>query len=215
MKSTGLLFKGPMVRAILDGRKTQTRRIVKPQPPSAATHAGVFLGGNHDGQWSWMDGDPRDFETWGMVDAPDFRCPYGVPGDEIWVRETWRAREKYDRKPNAGPNPGSKICYEADAPFEEGLDVGRKRSALFLPRWATRIVRTLTDVRIERVQGISAEDALAEGVDGVTIEGRAYTIGAKSDLILGYQQLWDSINLARGFGWDSNPFVYVLEWRNP
>lgn len=167
-----ILFSGPMVRALLEG-KTQTRRIVKPQPP----HRTNFVRFN-DGRAFFCDGNHPKHHACEEYEY-GVKCPYGVPGDLLWVRETWGVGTRPD--PNEGWRDG--IEYRADdfelsenellplhkANVPDGIDLddyrGRWRPSIHMPRWASRLTLELTDVRIERVQEISDADAMAEGFE--------------------------------------------------
>jgi hypothetical protein len=202
-----ILFSGPMIRAILDGRKTQTRRVVKPQPPDGIDNVG--------------DGETFcDFES-----GKTWRSPYGYDGDRLWVRETWRSWRWNDRvKPRefaerwGDDDPQLYIGYDADNDVtRDGLTMdGKTRVSIHMPRWASRITLELTDVRVERLQEISDDDAKAEGVepnlwadlnpDGTPRAGESIAHRAA------FHELWDSINGKRGFGWTANPWVWVIEF---
>lgn len=190
VKERPILFSGPMVRAILDGRKTQTRRIVKPQPEAVSF------------AWRWSNKTTR--VQWGEKlsgNALARYCPYGVAGDRLWVREAWKVASNYDDfKPSEIPesviNDGI-VRYLADG--DTDLD-GRYRHARFMPRWASRITLEITKVRVERLQEISEEDSSAEGIAYPTDTAKA-----------AYRQVWDSIN-GKG-AWDKNPWVWVISFR--
>lgn len=176
MKERPILFSGEMVRAILDGRKTQTRRVVKPPPPSNS-------GGTSE------------------IFALAKQCPYGQPGDWLWVRETWApaATEGYDKR-----DDGGLIWYRAT---DERVCMGPWRPSIFMPRQVSRIMLEITDVRVERLQDITEEDAKAEGVAAWhdTANGTVYRPE--------FEMLWDSINGKRGYGWDMNPWIWVIEFK--
>lgn len=220
-----IIFSTPMVRAILDGRKTQTRRVARNQPSP-----GNYL-------------DP---------------CPYGVPGDRLWVRETW-----------AGNRP--RVCYKADMTsygvadaidldsgevipdaklFPETVGIGVPvpktwRPSIHMPRWATRLFLIVDDVRVQRVQEISEADAVAEGFNrylsahcwegyqrGPDDTRHGYGQGAGHDAdnpappppemqdperIIEwtsarqcFERTWDTLNAGRGYGWDTNPWVWAI-----
>lgn len=148
MKERPILFSAPMVRAILDGRKTQTRRICKAQPPADA------LWGSNGAEWMWLE--DRD-------DVADrvIRCPYGVVGDRLWVRETWAP------DPRAPMVDGVAVYRATDAVTlsAHGARVERWYPSIHMPRWASRIALEVTGVRVERLNDISEADALAEGVE--------------------------------------------------
>ena len=220
MQERPILFSSPMVRAILDGRKTQTRRVVKPQPPADVTSAGVISSPDKDidGEWSWLTGSPGDSDSWDLV-GDDLRCPYGVPGDRLWVREAWRALSEFDGlKPRDLPE-GSPLLFEASG---EKLDWqwGRYRHARFMPRWASRITLEVTDVRVERLRDISHKetDAQAEGVDYSEREPPfpCWRAGPGFDYqptaCDAFRDLWDSIN-GKTYPWKDNPWVWVVEFK--
>ena len=207
-----IVFSGPMVQAILDGRKTQTRRLVKPQPPDP--DAVKKLAGGGYGWWN-PEGSER-FVVTGPVWAvrcigPDvankgITCPYGRPGDRLWVRETWAARECREYDPSGAFSMGTgeqEILYRAGGPGggKGEPDYGWK-SSIHMPRWASRITLELTGVRVERLQDISEEDANAEGVrDSANYSARLH-----------FARLWDEINGKRA-PWSSNPWLWVLEFK--
>lgn len=185
MKERPILFSAPMVRALLDGKKTQTRRIIKPQP---------------------LDGQP-----------PVANCPYGRPGDRLWVKEAWRSAAALDDSTpveiglklfKAGHHlPHAPIEYQADRSrrhWELGSlpqETGRVRSAIHMPRWASRMQLEIVAARVERLQDISEADALAEGMQPT---------GAKP-AVESYRELFEAIN---GNGsWDANPWIWVVEFR--
>lgn len=219
MKERPILFSAPMVRAILAGTKTQTRRVVKPQPPSEVTSAGVMSapGRGYDGEWSWLSGDPKDCDSWGFV-GEEFRCPYGQPGDRLWVRETFY-------------HHGACACYRADG-WTDAPDVGYQVTpapkwtpSIHMPRWASRILLEIFSVRVERLQAISDADSVAEGIscypfrpddgfpvcDGFTYRENDGKCGLWPKAAQAYRELWESIN---GPGsWDANPWVWVVEFK--
>jgi len=182
-----ILFNGDMVRAILEGRKTMTRRVMKHQP-GEVTAVGRPL--------FFQDGDT------GRRVSP--KCPYGQPGDHLWVRETF-ADEAGDTRKYLGDH----IYYRADG---DGVDLqdGFWTPSIHMPRWASRITLEVTGVRVERLQDISEEDAQAEGAEPKLCTGYPYH-NPPSTHTNGFCQLWESIN---GPGsWDANPWVWVVEFR--
>lgn len=208
MKARPILMSAPMIRALLDGRKTQTRRILKPQPlPPVA----IWVMEDH---W-WMpkaisDAVRQQFvTTWPNA----IRCPYGQPGDLLWVRESWQlhsratdlAKVVYRASEAASHSefheliPVSQIGCMQPKPFQQGW-----RSSIHMPRWASRLTLEITGVRVERLQYISREDALAEGVEGGCGPGYDFAQHA-------YQRLWESINGPNS--WAANPWVFVLSFR--
>lgn len=204
VKERPILFSGEMVRAILADKKTQTRRIVKPQPGDTVGPSVVTAGGCVVFQ-----------EYFGDMGAPLICCPYGVPGDRLWVREAFTDRFTEN-------DHGSKwAAYRADGRMidhatgqQDALVVDMHwRPSIFMPRWACRLVLEVVAVRVERVQQISEADVRAEGVspclDCDTYNHR--NIG-KLWHAEDYRALWDKINAKRA-PWVSNPWVWVVEFR--
>lgn len=207
-----ILFSAPMVRAILAGTKTQTRRIVKLPDRHhwaiAPDYPGQIL---IDGRGDYHGGEfPID----------ELRCPYGKPGDRLWVRETWQGplfwedqRTEYER--NRRLFEKSECCvYAADGgPVPEFIDDDdilqqRWRPSIHMPRWASRITLEVTRVRVEQLQDISVADSIAEGV----VETNRNLIGLEPCMgwRYAYEDLWNSINGARS--WNANPWVWVVEF---
>lgn len=198
MKERPILFKKPMVRAILDWRKTQTRRVMKPQPAMAD---GSFT------DWERIEQVGRLFHV--FANRPHkavftVKCPYGQIGDRLWVRETWREKSRTSAQ--------TLVHYLADdaerwmsgrvLPFDFARQQ-RIRPSIFMPRWASRITLEITCVRVERVCDISGYDAIREG------SSYHDTTSSLSE----FRYLWDVINAKRGYGWDSNPFVWVIDFK--
>ncbi|EIU6857780.1 MULTISPECIES: hypothetical protein [Pseudomonas] len=219
MKERPILFSGPMVRAILEGRKTVTRRIAKPvkHPDLGNIYAPGALVLEHEPQH-----------------VVDRACPYGQPGDRLWVRETWtdvnmcgapalayRADEdirdlmeepgflddrgafNYD-DPRVKPYPFA--CWYAE------LDQARWRPSIHMPRWASRILLEITSVRVERLQDISEEQAIAEGPPGLAFPAPPGSHWVTEDgRRRAFMRLWDDVNGAGA--WDANPWVWVVEFK--
>jgi hypothetical protein len=194
MKERPILFSGPMVQAILVGRKTQTRRIIKPQPPAHHWEAlrgyerRVSLLECNDGRLHvrFQDSIPQNIE-----DPLWVKCPYGKLGEMLWVRETWL------------DDPFGEIHYRATGPDlydpVEGK-VCRWKPSIHMPRAASRITLEITGVRVERLQKISDVDAHAEGCETPATAARSH-----------FRNLWELIN---GPGsWDKNPYVWVVEFK--
>ena len=198
MKERPILFSGAMVRAILDGRKTQTRRVCKGVvfDTEFAKECGAFLA-TKKGAWIC------DTESTAMLE----HCPYGQPGDRLWLRETWAHETDF------GTETGGfmyRASYTNGGPAD---NVKKWRPSIFMPRQASRITLELTGVRVERVQDISGSDAAQEGVNGLTIDGKEYVPQCANDNRLGFMQLWDGINAERGYGWSANPWVWAITFR--
>lgn len=237
-----ILFKPEMVQAILDGHKTQTRRII--------TERNSYYDG---GTWPKLDGG---FHAWeeAFVDlgpspvgnpGPYLQLPYiwtedGVRGsdrsvhriyprwavgDRLWVKETWAAHELFDKiKPNDIPigsvyqdgkmtidahGPKTKVAYRADEDvYHKDDGVGKWRPSIFMPRRFSRIILEITDIRCQRIQEISREDAIAEGVGcDSSADNKSLDNPCQQ-----FAKLWDSINLQRGYGWYLNSWVFVYSF---
>lgn len=201
MKERPILFSGPMVRALLDGRKTQTRRVAK-------TFAPIEYNPHDDREYVlWHAG-----KTIARVPArnpheeSDLRMasPYGEPGDRLWVRETF----------GLVTGNGVRVVYRADA--EQPPRVGypddpitdmKWTPSIYMRRQHSRITLAVTSVRVERVQAITCADAIAEGIDGPKSTDKAYGWDPTDT----FRDLWDSINGKRpSCSWDANPFVWVV-----
>jgi hypothetical protein len=213
-----LLFKAPMVRALLAGKKTQTRRLVEDAPGWASEAR--YTAFTPKGSVSFRGVHPTAGYGESFV-----RCRYGVPGDLLWVKETWR--------PTHGHGHGScecssvRVSYAADGGWKEFapevVDVdwkvpkaalrGKNVTPLFMPRWASRITLEVIDVRVERLRGISEEDARREGVtsDLQCELGNPGGLDWWPSLRAGFEALWRSINGPES--WDENPWVWVVSFR--
>lgn len=231
-----IIFKAPMIRAILDGQKTQTRRIMKPQP----YQSGIECKATNMGAGTWRLGALAHA---GIGD--DWKCPYGVPGEQLWVRETHCFETNFNLDVDYDPpfNDGRPIkrdsapewgewwtqChYRATDPTPDLAydDVEgphcRWRSSTTMPKWAARIWLEITSVRVERVQDISKHDCFSEGVTEEKLLGRQVYPCPKGPHAMGdhalapcperaFAAIWDDIN---GSGaWDRNDWVWVIEFR--
>lgn len=209
MKERPIIFSAPMVRAILEGRKTQTRRPLKAQPQRKAGPMSV------DG---WFG-----FE----IDGKPVNCPYGIPGDRLWVRETflpdppidgsepWTNNEMSEVEWDGHGGPLKFVPKEFQSPEHCIYKTDEKwspfnlrwRPSIHMPRWASRIALEVVNVRVERLQEISVSNILAEGVYAV----RGWDT---TDVILArWEELWDSIYADKGTGWETNPWVWVVEFK--
>lgn len=218
MKARPILFSGAMVRALLEGRKTQTRRIVKPSPADIVTMIGA------DNLPNGEFGLVLDAECLRVIQKT-VRCPYGVPGDLLWAREAWtsvptsayRMSEGVQQTVNSG-DPDMAAIYAA------GWDrsIPKWRPSIHMPRWANRLTLTVENVRAERLQDISEADALAEGIsefpDGYHWQPNqgwpGEPAGQKSARLVGqtarqaYFGLWEAINGRASL--DANPWVWAV-----
>ena len=219
MKERPILFSAPMVRAILAGTKTQTRRIVKPQPHAAHNpqHAEARAAG-----WVWMAHDDRPGYSFA---TGDFRCPYGQPGDRLWVREAfmhepadycWEASVSIPCRP-------AETVYRAD---HDGDTRGAGwKPSIHMPRALSRITLEITGVRVERLQDISDTDCIAEGIERPEDMSKEaveamdiWPIGAERECfnalnqpVHQYRRLWERIN--GPVSWAANPWVWAIEFR--
>jgi hypothetical protein len=219
MKEHPILFNTEMVKAVLSGRKTQTRRVIKPQPNNGWDFEAPPVLGNivskHPKQGKFGVFLRRGIGT-SFPEADVIVSPYGKVGDHLWVRETFYIDNIYyidvPLSGKSAPEDDS-IYYRSDGECCDQIsecccsEVGKVkwRPSIFMPRWASRITLEIVDIRVERVQNITLEDMLAEGLKAETYLGAAL----RSDWI----KLWDSINDKRGFGWGVNPWVWVVEFK--
>ncbi len=208
MKERGMIFNADMVRAILDGRKTQTRRIVKPQP-------------DEDGLAKVTDG------PWVDTSERVYRCPFGQPGDRLWVRETWQAiHDSLDEFGNVDERTWMPFIHKAadsywHAVYAEEFGVFNRedrgfpwRPAIHMPRWASRILLEITDVRVERLNAISQEDAQAEGMELTGWRPTYSDPDSGGEVMTPYDnfaELWSSIYGDES--WQANPWVWVIEFK--
>lgn len=226
MKERPILFNADMVNAILDSRKTQTRRIINPQPE--------FKEGTGFHWKSAMYGIGSNYaET--VRNFTNFSCPIGRVGDRLWVRETWSTVNLYGEIALAykADSEVTRVVENESFQDEDGLinyddprlekysfavwaddlldgEDGSWKPSIHMPRWASRILLEITDVRVERLNDISKEDAKAEGFDYSTHPSAikmGYAIGAKTN----FRHAWQKIYGAES--WDKNPWVWVVEFR--
>lgn len=207
-----ILFNGEMVRVILDGRKTQTRRPVSPQPSSGVQWNPIVL----NGYAGWTDGH-----------GSPLHCPFGENGDQLWVRETWKMSSEGKHYHSgtmhlyvdyrAGRRSGwgqqqSEFAINDNLSHRAWGKVaaGRWRPSIHMPRWASRITLEVTAVRVERLQEISHDDALAEGIDPEAPYNNYATGSIYRDT---FASMWDSIYAVRGYGWSTDPWVWVVEFK--
>ncbi|WP_312582428.1 hypothetical protein [Atlantibacter hermannii] len=203
MKERGMIFNGEMVRAILDGRKTQTRRIIQ-SPAKNMQASGKKVIEYRDPGDKWYGEHVYSMRnqsgTWCDYTRDQFlaKCPFGAVGDRIWVRETW-THESIDAE-SGSYSPD----YRATANGQP-LDC-RWIPSIHMPRWASRITLEITDVRVERLASISQEDAAKEGYPA-----NPEPYGGSMDKWLWFRQLWDSIYPEQSFS--HNPWVWVIEFK--
>ena len=204
MKDRGLIFNGEMVRAILDGRKTQTRRIMKNQPAGDFPQTPALIRNVVGAGFQW-------YGHYG--ESGIFNCPFGAVGDRIWVRETWA---------EAGAGAPELKLYRADYPdhvpshYENvppASDI-RWTPSIHMPRNASRILLEITGVRVERLNSISQEDAQAEGMELTGWRPTYSDPDSGGEVWTPYDnfaQLWESIYGEES--WKANPWVWVIEFK--
>lgn len=194
MKERPIIFSAPMVRAILSGAKTQTRRVVKVRCHSICE-------GDDGKLWPWSE----DAEL-----AEDFwhPCPFGKPGDRLWVRETWGALPHM-----LGGFQMDSLRYRADGEYQNEHGAWRWRSPLHMPRRASRITLEITDVRVERLQDISEADAVAEGCKPIRPElvQDGLIVRPGRSAVEEFRLVWEEIH--GGGSWEKNPWVWVIEFK--
>ena len=227
MKQRPILFKSSMVRAILSGKKTQTRRIVKPHRSDDAFCLQDFNDGNgwwpyrsYDGESPFMDGNEYPIP-----------CPFGAVGDQLWVRETWQYYDwTEDGMPCIRYATGNQTMWaeNADESAEDQWEIlsrpanynidnrasDRKwRPSIHMPRWASRITLEITSIRVERLNDISEDDALSEGAIPINCDHVRQTcneIGCYGDTAkAAFRGIWEST----GGNWEANPWVWVIEFK--
>lgn len=203
-----IIFQGGMVRAILDGRKTQIRRIVKPAPYDNCQR--II---QHGDEWLQVLLNGEDHElTLGDV-SKRLKCPYGIPGDRIWVKEAWCSDRQVDDVKPKELSKGEPIVYCADGTWRTYgshlVNCGHKRPSIFMMRWMSRIDLKITNIRLERLQDVSEEDAGAEGCP-IPPEKRKQYADRNDTARAWYKSLMNQIH---GPGtWDANPWVWVIEF---
>lgn len=216
-KERPILFRGAMVRAILDGRKTQTRRVVKlPHNNPLGEWEATTVGG---GSTKFADGTPAPEMSaiWHTRTGDTLTCPHGQPGDRLWVRETHLNWWMKDEGNPSGPRVFSHVAAYAADDYE--LEPGEKWiPSIHMLRPASRITLEITGVRVERLNDCSEKDALSEGVSmdragGHFVDGPAarHVSAVGAPAVHAFRSLWESIN---GSGaWTANPWVWVVEFK--
>lgn len=217
MKERPIIFDGESVQAILEGCKTQTRRVIKPQPNTI--------------RWCPIQ-NSRRYDGWEDAHGKPYPCPYGKPGDRLWGRETWNALVPATVCFGPGEDDWDWEAIEADyIPKEHPSSYGGSiyyranntnqcqwwRPSIFMPRWASRINLEVVNIRVEWLQDISEQDAVAEGWSGG--EAARFTATRLEHSASGLQaqewftRQWNLINAKRGYGWNTNPLVWVIEFK--
>nr|WP_152749260.1 hypothetical protein [Pseudomonas kitaguniensis] len=206
-----------MVRAILKGRKTVTRRMMKSQPDADATITVESYNVAVTNRRGYQEAGPEIFGAWWRDGESGCKCPYGQPGDRLWVRETWAADAQVDAIAPRDLSQGEPIQYQADGAVRQTgssmITLGKGRPSIHMPRWVSRILLEITAVRVERLQDITEDQAKAEGVRRVELINRWFahddSENAFGTATGAFRDLWQSV----GGDWDANPWVWVIEFR--
>lgn len=241
MKTTPILFSGPMVRAIMDGRKTMTRRVMNPQPDESFAayynENGSLKSRRSDG-WSWkpknMGGRVLDISNGEALKY----SPYGNAGDRLAVKETWclAPRERWEQWPEAEAFPARvwdgtmdrphtqsiwnsvhNVIYKADGDYKSSDGASCWTSSVTMPKWASRITLEIVSVKVERLQNIEDHDVIDEGLDDPSWH-KSYGnsdgdfIEPEGVAVEAFRELWNQIN-GKKHPWASNPWVWVYEFK--
>lgn len=183
-----IILSTDMVKAILEDRKTMTRRVIKPQPVLVQDKTNMC---SELFQWG-KETDIVNAE--GLI----YYCPYGRVGDKLWVKETWATEKRLDHlsPSELGRASDVPLWYKADSDQRSLLEKGKWRSGRFMPRWVSRILLEITEIRVDRVDQISYEDAKAEGCISI------------SDFAI----LWNSLNAKRGYSFNNSDWIWVISF---
>jgi len=194
MKTRPVICPPGEVRAILDDRQSQMRRVVKPQP--------YILIGTQPPEW------PKEY--------PEL-CPYGVPGDRLWVRETWCVHARYDGlRPAVLPDIKylqNGVTYMADVyNGEKSLWMGKTRPSIFMPRKHSRLTLEITNVRVERVREITYAQVIAEGLTYLLTDEQQTDGAHRAEGVEAFGNLWDKMH-GKKHPWSSNPWVWCVSFK--
>jgi len=210
MKERPILFNTENVKAILEGRKTQTRRVIKPQPE-------IWRG--KEIYFSY----PGHYKLLNTEEHISHYCKYGKRGDRLWARETWYYDDSLGRVFYKANQNEEGIIFRNDPDFGlQPYKIEKWKPSIFMPKKFSRITLEIVDLRVEQLQNISELDAHLEGIER-SADSSGYTwyknyldeypSNFKQNPIKSFKSLWDSINKKRGYSWDSNPWVYVIEFK--
>jgi hypothetical protein len=221
VKERPIISGAESVNAILEGRKTQTRRVVKWRPlheglnlSASSLSVGHYMTNAPESGWVLYSRDGRG--TWNQRTEREF-CPYGKPGERLWVREGGKLDTDAGRIFIYAAEPG--LCRVKDRGEDEDYHPAahayKPRTARYMPRWASRITLEITAVRVERVRDITVGGCKAEGISasGASRALRHGALNLADNYFQKFREGWDELNAKRGFGWDSNPWVWVVEFR--
>lgn len=210
-----IIFNAEMVRAILAGRKTQTQRVIK-----QVDDLDEFTQLQSDVDRTDAVFQDKLLEIAGVDASFRIKFPYDTVGKQLWIRETWATDKQFDSvKPSEIPKHLADIWYAARGAKPEWA--GRTRPSIFMPWVFSRITLKITDVRVQRVQDVSGEDCIAEGATSLAelnlgLQRSNPTSFHEQNRLVArrkFARLWDAINAKRGYGWEANPWVWVIEFK--
>lgn len=233
MKELPIIMGAESVLEILERRKSQTRRVVNPRKYNIGGWDMPVSKSDVEAGYPVYQDNNGDFHS--VVE----RCPYGKVGDRLWVRESWSTLTYHEGDVpihivKDHKNIEHDVVYYAECPDfswtdgdgfleyrKDGMETSHWKSPIFMPRWASRITLEITDIRVERVQDITEEDAIAEGIsrefafecNGWVPSYADPDSGGYADYITGYRTLWNSLNAKRGFPWEKNPWVWIIDFK--
>lgn len=228
MKERGMIFNGEMVRALLSGRKTQTRRRMKVQPSEGFTPMNMALEPDYKARWytpGIVDKEgylqPASKEVFGVANENEgYSCPFGAVGDRIWVREAFRVHSRATDVATLVYKASERNSWTEQthrvpvAVCNKPATPEKWTPSLHMPRWASRILLEITDVRVERLNSISQEDAQAEGLELTGWRPTYSDPDSGGEVITPYDnfaELWSSIYGDES--WQANPWVWVIEFK--
>jgi hypothetical protein len=236
MRERPILFSAEMVKAILDGHKTMTRRVAKPQPESKYSNGQWYPDRyNHTDDWCFWG--KRGTDVSNKCGLPLFKCPYGQVGDRLWCKETFAYFGFVHQgdsifihyKASYNQNGGERLLHIPESAKRPECSL-KWRPSISMPRWASRITLEITNIRVERLQEITREDIWREGITESIVKCYDGKHGYE-DWHTPFKELWDSINakprpytweddngwvhkdVAPAYSWESNPWVWVIEFK--
>lgn len=211
LKETPIIFSTEMVKAEQDGRKTMTRRTtgldkINENPDSWGEVYHV-----RESLWRFVG---KSYETTdgNVYPVKDIKCPYGQVGDLLWMRETWAVNPTMDEVTPRDISSVAFVYYKIPEP--NSILVGKWRPSIHMPKWACRIWLEITDIRVERLQEITEEAIYKEGyAPFMHTDADGNVRELSSGLIWFSETIWDSLNEKRGYGWEVNPWVWVITFK--
>lgn len=199
MRELPIIFPEETISAILDGVKTQTRRL-KGLTEQKSDWA-FAVSARNDGNYMMLKG---------LSQVIHLSCPYGQPGDRLWVRETWCVDKKYDSYKPSEIEDCAFVWYSATDNMNKTSAIpGKWRPSVYMPRWASRIILEIDKIRLERLQDITLNEINAEGTP-YTLNEKKRPFGSRREQ---FQRFWDAYYAKKGFPWVLNPFVWVIEFK--